>query len=274
MTELVSREEVDQPYVTAITTAVAGNDRDRVYVTNNDLGVSGGKTATVDRSTNARTAAAPAGFDNFVVEARTTNGQDRPSVRSAAHLSGVVYGLFARTTASSGSNRTCDVTVVRDDNFGSGATPFTALTGAGGSAGVLVVTGVNMPFINGPALGQQRLGSHMSIAVDPSNAATVYIGWTDRTGTSGTVLHVRRSIDSGVNWSGDLLTVTNGLNPALAINSSGTVGVLYQQLVTGRWETHFRRSSNGTTWSDVILSNTPDNTPGRISNRIWETTVT
>lgn len=251
----------DQPYLTALTTLVSGSDRDRIFVSNNNLAAAAGQTATVDHSANARTAGAPAGFSNNVIEARNTSGQDRPSVRAAAHAGGVIYGLFARTTASNGSNRTCDVTVVRDDNFATGASPFTALTGAGGSAGVLVVTGVNMPFINAPALGQNRLGSHMSIAVDPTNSAVVYISWTDRTGASGTVLHVRRSINSGVDWSADLLTVTNGLNPALAINSAGTVGILFQQLVSGRWETHFRRTSNGTTWSDVILSNTPDNTP-------------
>lgn len=265
MTTLVTRgnnaSREDQPYVTALTTLVSGSDRDRVFVANNNLGVADGRTATVDRSANARTAAAPAGFANAVIEARNTNGQDRPSIRTAAHSSGVVYGLFARTTASSGTNRTCDVTVVRDDNFGIGATPFTNLTGAGGNAGVLVATGVNMPFINAPALGQNRLGSHMSITVDPSNSAIVYIAWTDRTGTTGTVLHARRSINSGVDWSADLLTVTNALNPALAINSAGVVGCLYQQLVTGRWETHFRRTTTGTTWSDVILSNTPDNSP-------------
>ncbi len=261
MTQLVSRANEDQPYITALTTLVSGSDRDRVYVSNNNLGAASGRTATVDLSANARTAAAPAGFANNVIEARTTNGQDRPSVRCAANANGVIYGLFARTTASSGSNRTCDVTVVRDDNFATGASPFTNLTGAGSLAGVLVATGVNMPFINAPALGQNRLGSHMSIAVDPNNSAIVYIAWTDRTGATGTNLHVRRSTNSGVNWSADLLTIANGLNPALSINSTGTAACLYQQLVTGRWETHFRSTTNGTTWSDVILSNTPDNNP-------------
>ena len=262
---------VDQPYVNVLTSIVAGIERDRVFVGNNDLnntpGNGGtGRTATVDHSADARTAPAPAGFTNNVIEARATNGQDRPSVRSAAHTNGTVYGLFARTTASNGVNRTCDITVVRDNNFATGTTPFTALTGAGGLAGVLVATGVNMPFINAAGgLGQNRLGSHLSIAVHPGNSNTVYISWTDRTGTTGTVLHVRRSTDAGVNWSADLLTVTNGLNPALAVNSSGVVGCLYQQLVTtagvNRWETHVRRSSNGTTWSDIVLSNTPDNNP-------------
>ena len=66
-------------------------------------------------------------------------------------------------------------------------------------------------------------------------------------------------------WSADRLTVTNATNPALAINSSGVVGFLYQQLTGAspnqRWETHFRRSSTGKTWSDRVLANAPDNNP-------------
>src|SRR5256885_11628564 len=50
MTELVTRQGVDQPYLEAIT--VAG--RDRVYVGYSDLQAQG--TATVDRSLNAATA--------------------------------------------------------------------------------------------------------------------------------------------------------------------------------------------------------------------------
>ncbi|MEZ4811124.1 MAG: hypothetical protein R2819_12255 [Allomuricauda sp.] len=294
MTVLVSRANVDQPYVNAITSpglvlrpplvnqliemklipTVSRSsliplfflDRDRVFVGNNDFN-SSPQTATVDHSASARTAPPPAGFTSTVVESRTTNGQDRPSVRCSANIDGTVYALFARTTASSGTNRTCDVTVVRDDSFATGTAPFTALTGGDGNSGVLVATGVNMPFINAAGgLGQNRLGSHMSISVDPNNSNEVYIAWTDRAGTTGTNLHVRRSGDRGVNWSADLLTVTNGLNPALAVNSLGVVGVVYQQLTgTGsnqKWETHFQRSSNdGGLWTDMTLSQFLDNNP-------------
>jgi len=294
MTLLVDRggSNVDQPYVNAITSPgflitrpfdVSGPKivvggfkvgtfpefflaRDRVFVGNNDFNT-GTQTATVDHSASARTAAAPAGFTASDIEDRTTNGQDRPSIRCSAHSDGTVYALFARTTASSGSNRTCDVTVVRDDAFATDSDPFSDLDGTDGTDGMLVATGVNMPFINAAgALGQNRLGSHMSICVDPNNSAEVYIAWTDRPGASGTSLHVRRSADKGVIWSSDLLTITDALNPALAVNSVGVVGILYQQLTgtspSQEWETHFQRSSNdGSTWSDLILAKTPDNNP-------------
>lgn len=296
MTLLVTRggSNVDQPYVNAITSpgirfdpgvfdelleskivtlASKGAflppflfDRDRVFVGNNDFN-SGTQTATVDHSASARTAAAPAGFTSTDVESRTTNGQDRPSVRCSSHKDGTVYALFARTTASSGSNRTCDVTVVRDDSFATGANPFTALLGADGNSGVLVATGINMPFINSAGgLGQHRLGSHMSICVDPNNSDEAYIAWSDRPGASGTSVHVRRTSDRGATWSADLLTITNGINPALAVNSLGVVGVLYQSLTgsgnSQRWETHLQRSSDdGGIWSDMTLSTFLDNNP-------------
>jgi len=80
---------------------------------------------------------------------------------------------------------------------------------------------------------------------------------------------VRRSTDGGANWSPtDLLTVPNATNAALAINSGGTVGLLYQQLTGAgnnlRWVTHFRRTSDGTVWSDLILATTPANTPAKM----------
>jgi len=291
MTTLVNRAQVDQPYIDAITTPLVLRaevmftefnrtqfnlppgifippfllSRDRLFVGNNDLGA-GTLTATVDHSASARTAAAPAGITNTVIETRATNGQDRPSVRASAHADGTVYGLFARTTANNGVNRTTDVTVVRDDTFATGTNPFTALTGGDGNSGVLVATGVNMPFINAPALGQNRLGSHMSLVVDPTDSDVVYIAWSDRPGTAGTTLHVRRSGDRGVTWSNDVLGIANAINPALAVNSMGVVGIVFQQL-TGPtanqlWETHFQRSADGgQVWNDMVLSSFQDNNP-------------
>ena len=79
------------------------------------------------------------------------------------------------------------------------------------------------------------------------------------------MLHVLRSTNRGVTWSGDLRTVRNALNPALAINSAGKVGLLYQQLTgsgpTQRWVTKFESSTNGTTWSAMTLATVPANTP-------------
>ena len=52
--------------------------------------------------------------------------------------------------------------------------------------------------------------------------------------------------------------MANATNAALAINSDGTIGLLYQQLTgTGasrRWVTHFRTSADGHNWTDLVLA--------------------
>jgi len=271
MTTLVDHntEELDQPYVSA--TTVPGTDLDRVYVGFNEFdnrSTAGGtgRTASVEFSLDARTAAPPAGFTTTRIEARNTAQQDMPAIRCAVHTSGLVYGVFYRWVSGNLPSASCDVVVVRDDEFASGTSPFTALTDpSDGLAGRIVAAGRTVPAF--PAsLGANRLvASNLSIAVDPNCQSLVYIAWADRVGTTDYTLHVRRSTDSGANWSDDLLTITDATNPALAINTAGVVGFLYQQL-TGtapnqRWETHLRRTSDGTTWSDRILADTPDNNP-------------
>ena len=69
-------------------------------------------------------------------------------------------------------------------------------------------------------------------------------------------------------WSpADLLTVLNATNAALAINSAGAIGLLYQQLTgTGaarRWVTHFRQSADGANWADLVLCTAPASTPAK-----------
>jgi len=89
---------------------------------------------------------------------------------------------------------------------------------------------------------QERIGSTLSIAVDPNHSSTVYVGWADR-GRKGDIytLHVRRSTDRGLTWSkADLphTTISNATNIALAVANNGVAGLLYQQLSGGRWLTH------------------------------------
>jgi hypothetical protein len=152
------------------------------------------------------------------------------------------------------------VVVVRDDNGGAGANPYTALLDANDDvAGVRVVQ--NITFTFNSMLGQTRIGGNPSIAVDPRNSSTVYLAWADDQ-TSLSTLHIRRSTDRGQTWGSDLRTIANATNPALAVNSRGHVGLLYQRL-TGtapnqRYETHLERSSNGgAAWVDSVLANTP-----------------
>jgi hypothetical protein len=263
MTELVTRQGVDQPYLEAISFA----GRDRVFVGYSDLQVQG--TATVDRSLNAATAPAPVPLD---MRPRGTCHKGAPSIRPALHKSGTIYAAFFRWTrcgSAPGVYHT-DVIVVRDDNFAAGpSSAFTALREqpapeGDGMPGVRVAKDRSVPF-GLQILGFQRAGSRISIAVDPNNKQKVYVAWGDGADAANYALHVRRSSDGGATWSSnDLRTIPSSTNPSLAINSRGRVGLLYQKL-TGtasnqRWETHLERSDDNfaTSPMDLILHNAPD----------------
>jgi hypothetical protein len=273
-TRLVDRgpgPNLDQPFV-QVGTLMQGAGTDRVYVGNNDFATPP-NTATVDVSLDGAAAAPPppANFNARRLDTRaTTVNQDSPHIRPAVHLDGTVYAIYAARTAVSGTIRTCNIVVVRDNNWASGATPFNNLLDSGdGQRGQIVVSGVNVVWNTAAAFGQERLGGNVAIAVDPRDSRNVYAAWADNAGSLST-LHVRRSQDSGQNWSGaDLRVITGAINPALAINSRGRVCFMYQQL-TGtapnqRWETHIELTDND--WATVnnrILSNTPASAPARV----------
>jgi hypothetical protein len=192
-----------------------------------------------------------------------------PAIRPAVAPDGTVYAAFFHCISQNGSIDTSDVVVVRDDTWGTGTAPFTALVDPGDNvAGMRVVTSVSIPFINGPALGNNRIGSTLSLAVHPSNSNIVYVGWADRAGNGDIqTIHVRCSTNRGVTWSStDLLTVANATNLALAIGSNGTVGALYQQ-VTGTgtnqtWVTTLVQTTNAfSTSQSTILSSAPVTAP-------------
>jgi hypothetical protein len=266
MTILVQRDRVDQPYLEAITV----DGKDRVYVGNNDLGAADGKTATIDWSADAATAPMPAGFASQRIEARDNCGKNAPSVRPAIHADGTIYAAFFHWTNCPGSSGiyTTDVVVVRADNFAIGPAGFTALKEKApplgdGNPGVRVVTGRKVPFSVNP-IGNQRVGSRIAIAVDPSNSQRVYLAWGDGEDTARYALYVHQSSDGGATWSADLRKVLSATNPSLAITSQGQVGFLYQKF-TGtaanqRWETHLERTSDDFThFVDLILHQAPNN---------------
>lgn len=264
---LEGRGGVDQPFTKAATVR-RGPDagKDRLYVGNNDFSAPGGRTSTIDVSLDAAVPAPT--FNSVRIDTRATPGQDGPQVRPAIHRDGTVYAVFYgwRTNAAT---ITTDVVVVRDDNWGSGANPFTALVDPGdGKAGMRVAAGVTIVWND--FIGQQRQAGNIAIAVDPTNSSRLYVAWCDGRVSAGTyVMHVRRSSDRGQTWSpADLLTVPNATNVGIAVNDDGHVGLLYQQ-VTGtgagqRWETHVRHSTNhGHHWHDLILANVPANAPAK-----------
>ena len=259
MTLQASRADIDQPFVR--TTAIASADR--VYVGLNDFDAPDGRTATVDVSLDGG-----ATYTSRRIETRNTLGQNGPSIRPAVAQDHTVYVAYFGWRSQAGSDVTSDVVVVRDDSGATGVTPFRDLLDPSDHlAGRLVATHVTIPWSNAPTLGQERIGSTLSIAVNPLHSDTVYMAWADRVGTGDIyTVHLRRSGDRGATWSGDRRTVTNATNASLAVAANGTVGLLYQH-VTGsgdasRWVTRLERSRDGfATHQDVVLADVPATTP-------------
>jgi hypothetical protein len=253
-----TRGNVDQPFVRAL----GVSSGDRIYVGVNDFNQTSGQTATIDVSVDGG-----ATYKSVPIERRKTAGQDGPSVRPAVGNDGTVYAAFFGWRKFDGRTATSDVVVVRDDAAATGANPFQALTDPSDKQpGRVVVKNASIPWSNAPALGQERIGSTLSIAVDPNNSSIVYVSWADK-GSKGDIytLHVRSSTDRGVTWSKTDLpgtTIHNATNVALAVASNGVVGFLYQQLSAGRWVTHLVQSHTSfTTAQDTVLASVPADQP-------------
>jgi hypothetical protein len=268
MEVLVDRGDVDQPWTIAGTVVAGpGVGEDRAYVGSNDFNQPGGQTATVDRSLDAGTAPPPAGFDAFAIEHRSTVSQDGPPVRSAFHQDGTVYAAFQRWPSGSGLDFEMEPVVVRDDNWGTGTTPFRDLIDStDGVIGQRVDVNRFVRFF--AQMGQERLGADMAIAVDPNNSSNVWLTWCDRvggsTGTDWTV-HVRRSTDRGQTWSGDLRTITDGKNPSLAVNTDSRVALLFQEFTGTQWITQLELTDDGwaTPAENLVLHQAPSGIPVR-----------
>jgi hypothetical protein len=270
MMTLVNRRGrgVDQPFVSAAT--IAG--KDAVFVGNNDFNGSNGHTATIDRSNDSAVAPPPAGFNAFRIESRTTScghyTQDGPEIRPAVSSDGkTVYSIFNGWRRCSDDLNigivTADVVVVRDDNGGAGTSPFTALRDPqDNSIGIRIVQGRQFAW-DSPHLGKQRVSGDLAIAVDPRDSKGAYVAWSDYV-NQHTTLHLTRSTDAGLTWSKDLRTLVDARNPAIAVNSKGTVGFLYQQVIRSPvdgdvWTTNFERGEDGfaTKPTVITLSNFP-----------------
>jgi hypothetical protein len=93
----------------------------------------------------------------------------------------------------------------------------------------------------------------------------VYAAWGDSSTSDHLTLNVMGSSDGGQTWR-SLLTVPNATNPALAVDDSGRVGFLFQQLgadsATQRWITRLLVAPAGgdfTSPREFVLANTVAN---------------
>ena len=267
MTEMAgsSRQDVDQPYIQ--TTATTGSPRkDLIFVGDDDYDIDSaflGRTAAIDQFNQTA-------FVATMIESRGTSDRDGAPIRVAIHPNQTVYGAFLARRAVTGTGTsqsfTTDVVVVCDRSTGTGLRTFKALTDSDGKPGKRAVTGAHVPVTL--SLGQDRVGYDLAIATDPRNSNIVYVAWADLTNNAYT-LHLRR-YTTAPTWSGTVdlgPTRINAKNPALAINSVGTVLFLYQQLTGSAgnqsWETRIEQSTNGyaTPVTPIVLSKWKLNAP-------------
>lgn len=234
----------------------SGTVKDRLYIGFNDLSNFNGansKTASIRLSTDGGVT-----FTNKVLETATPlSGQDGPPVRVAV-AGDKVYAVWERwdasTSVSGGRVFNSTVMIRRDDNGATGGTKFGDL-GIGGN-GVVVATAqqVFTTGVNSPAsLGLERIGSDLSVAVDPKNVNHVYVAFAEVPGAanSGQIrVRVMESTDGGGSWTQKFTTAADpnfrsGL-PALAVTANGQVGLMYTgfDAVTNKLEQHFVRTSN------------------------------
>jgi hypothetical protein len=246
--KLETRSNIDQPWVDAIS-VVGGpdNGKDRLYVGYSDHN-SGTVPARVDVFLDAL-AASPS-VSQVTLETRAAQ-RDGFHIRPVVHRDGTVYAGFQSWQSQSSNNVTMNMVVARDDNWG--ANSFADLTDpSDGKAGRIVASVV---INEGAGLGGQRSDNGFDLQVDPNDSDIVYISWIDNSGPN-TTLRVKRSLNRGKDWSSDLITVNNTSIATMAINNQGTVALAYLQLVSGKWETHFRTTNDGTTWDDTLLART------------------
>ncbi len=223
----------------------------QVYMAYNDLGASGGKTASVNVSTDGG-----ASYAEVISLDRVGGGpQDDPAIRLA--VSGTTtYAIFDRWNTrieNDAYGSRYDATLVVDKSVIGGADDFSALGADGNGADVTDHVGVFTRNADTQlTIGLNRIaGGDLAIAVDPNNANHVVVAYIDGPGFDGAgvvQLVVAESEDGGTTWSQKYTTsdTVRASQPGLAILDDGTIGFLYDAYdpSTNELSQHFVTTSN------------------------------
>lgn len=234
----------DQPWI-----EVASGATDRIYVAFNDLSRFPGATASIRFSLDSGLR-----WKNTVIESRRPGiGQDLPPVRVKAH-GDIVYAAYQRGDAfNARGDVRADVMIVRDDQAGEGR--FQAL----GKGGTAIVSNT---LVAGRKLGKERIGSDLSVAIDPANPARVVVGFTVISGGRDPQAVLYLSTNSGATWTQVFAAILQSGLGAVAIAANGTTGFLYTTFDGVNLDTRLARfSPDFLTRNDTLLSRFPNGRP-------------
>ncbi|MGC3989123.1 MAG: hypothetical protein QM796_05445 [Chthoniobacteraceae bacterium] len=178
-----------------------------------------------------------------VIENKTPKLLQDGSVRAAA-LGNDVCAVFERFNALAPRNTlTSDIVIVRDVSAGLGN--FTTLPP--------VTIAKNQPIPYGQ-LGDERMGSDLSLVMDPNNFGHLYVAFAVQPGPAP-YLVVYESTTFGATWTQVWKAPSNTGLPALAMTQNGMLGLLYTAYTAGNLETHLLQTGNDfSTVSDTVLS--------------------
>jgi hypothetical protein len=248
---------VDQPVISVNNSNKGGPGNDHIYVGYNDysrvVNAIGGQTLPVARLLLSPDGGTTWNNANPLILDPTINAAAKPADGNhvvSAGLGNTVYVAYERYTSNLPADAVNggfpgNIIVRRDD---AGANTFTGLNGANGQA--VLAANRSLTFndnLGGTAatLGNERLGSDITIAVDPSDATgkTVYLAFADTVATpAGNVprINLTASTDGGATWSAPVALPNNTALPVLSVTSNGTVGLEYSSLSGNNLQTHLR----------------------------------
>src|SRR5437763_17083 len=174
-----------------------------LYVSNPHLLAASAFTPNPGGSTSptAPTFVSNAGGDSWPLRntRRSRLGRRGPSIRPGRGRDRPVHVASLGRRSPTGAAVAGAAVAAREDSAASGATPSRDLLAPSDHLpGRLVAIHVTIPWSNAPTLGQERIGSTPSIAVDALHSDNVYVAWADRVGTGDiSTLHERRPTDHG-----------------------------------------------------------------------------
>jgi hypothetical protein len=256
MTTILTKNLVDQPDLVVFNhgghdrVMVAGSYKDAMPKTAGVLWADDPQPGTI--------------FQRINLERRNISGQNYAARLAAHEASARVYALYngGPHKLRNAKGQFLDIAVARDDSAGASAVPFAALLETrqtrqpdncptGDSLpGVRLARCRAYPNDSIQVFGyQRRVQVELSVATDPTDTAgrRLYVAWCDSLGSSHLQANLAVSADGGQSWR-QLLTVPNATNPSIAVDSTGRLGFLFQQLATvsskPRWMTRLLISSD------------------------------